>query len=824
MAKKSKSTPSSQPKKQTFNPETSQLFTPVVFLLIFLSLMVLFSDFVFSDKMLHGSDMLQAGIFFRSFLVDYVSQYGSVPQWNPYIFGGMPYVEAFHGDIFYPLSAIKFFGSIYRMLGWVMLLHIFLAGIFMYLTARQFKLSKVASLLAGISYMFASYLISLVAPGHDGKIFVTTLFPLTILFVDRGFEPSKFMTQFFNFSMLGLVIGLIILSPHPQMSYYSLWAIAFYAAFKIIYKLIKDKSIKTVILPGSLTAYAVVVGLLLSAIQFYPGYSYTTEFSPRSDSKKGWEWATSWSMHEEEAFSLLIPEFSGVRAADKDYGQSTFYWGKNYFKDNSESVRVVALFIALFGLFFYRRKEAYFFTGLALFAFVYALGGTTPIFKLFFYLIPKVQSLRAPSMIMFLFSFSIALLAGMGLQAIIDKGRAFKAKDLKKFNYILFGFPLFMLLLALLFSVAGRGMLDLWSSLFYGEASTQIVQQNITKLDVGYMNLPAITTGAWLSFVFTALAALFIWLYQTGRAQLTILLFVLLLPLVNGVRFNNRFIEADDINQYFSENPIIQYLKNIPGQFRVMNLVTRMIPEDLLPYHKIEVVTGYHGNQLKWYDELLGGQSAPNQLKAGLMNVANAEYLLLPAGQTFPPNYFGSEPVTNVAKFGQIEIYKNQNALPRLFISDQYKVYDDASKIFTDVLSNPADLKDVVYLEEKPQLPIVPDSVSTDSVWVVDYLNDSILINTEISSNKLLVLTDNYYESWHVYVDGLPGRVLRAYGTFRAVELPSGTKEVLFKYKSEKYQRGRTITLATTFYLVIVLGLYLGFGRKKDEIIEDELA
>jgi len=161
--KKTSSKPTPRSKKGLpFDPEASPLFTPIAFVIIFLALLVLFNDFIFSNKMLYGSDMIQAGVFFRSFLVDYVKEHGAVPQWNPYIFCGMPYVEAFHGDIFYPLSILKFFGSIYRMLGINLFLHIFLAGIFMYLAARQFKLSKIASLMSGVCYMFAPYLISLV--------------------------------------------------------------------------------------------------------------------------------------------------------------------------------------------------------------------------------------------------------------------------------------------------------------------------------------------------------------------------------------------------------------------------------------------------------------------------------------------------------------------------------------------------------------------------------------------------------------------------------------------------------------------------------------
>ncbi|MEW5995937.1 MAG: hypothetical protein AB1744_16295, partial [Candidatus Zixiibacteriota bacterium] len=177
MAKKrKKAAPAPRPKRTrpAFDPEKAPWFTPVAFVVLFLALVILFSDFLFSDKMIYGSDMIQAGIFFRSLLVDYVSEHGAVPQWNPYIFCGMPYVDAFHGDIFYPLSSLKFFGNIFRTLGYNLFLHIFLSGIFMYFAARQFKLSKAASLMSAACYMFAPYLVSFVAPGHDGKIFVTS--------------------------------------------------------------------------------------------------------------------------------------------------------------------------------------------------------------------------------------------------------------------------------------------------------------------------------------------------------------------------------------------------------------------------------------------------------------------------------------------------------------------------------------------------------------------------------------------------------------------------------------------------------------------------
>jgi uncharacterized membrane protein YfhO len=77
----------------------------------------------------------------------------------------------------------------------------------------------------------------------------------------------------------------------------------------------------------------------------------------------------------------------------------------------------------------------------------------------------------------------------------------------------------------------------------------------------------------------------------------------------------------------------------------------------------------------------------------------------------------------------------------------------------------------------------------------------------------LLVLTDNYYDAWHVYVDGAPTELLRAYGSFRAVAVGAGTEKVLFKYDSERYRLGRLVTWLTSLYLLVILGFYFVRSR-----------
>ena len=810
---------SGRSRKASLNWENSRWFVPAVFAVLFLAMVFLFSDFIFSDQMLFGSDILQASLMFRIYQTTYMAAHGgAIPQWMPHQFGGMPFVEAFHSDIFYPPTLLLKYLRVWfddkiepidiaRDVGWMLFLHIYLSGLFMYRAARQFKLGRIPALVAGASYMFAGYLVSLVAPGHDGKIYVTSLFPALMFFLDRSFDKERLFGRIKYFSLTGLAVGFILLTPHPQMSYFSLWALSFFAAFRLILIWVHRKSIVPALVPGVFVVYAVVVGVALSAIQMYPGIPYTQEYSPRADTKKGWDWATSWSMHQEEAASLVIPEFCGTSTEKAQ----TYYWGKNFFKDNSEWVGTVSLFLALIGLFFYRhRKEAWFFGGLALFAILYGLGGTTPFFWIVFTLVPKVNSMRAPAMIMFLASFSVSMLAGMGAQTLLDSRDEGKKALSRNFSYVLFGFPAFLLVLAAGFSLAGKGMINLWCSLFYSEASTEMVQKGVSKLDVASMNLPAIQSGAWLAFFFVGIAALVVWLSRKGKVGSVLMLALIALPVVDGIRFDRRFVSAvpdSRFNDQYGETALTRYLSGQKEKFRVMNVVA---PKDAsLPVHGIDVTVGYHGNQLRWYDDLLGGPnlSQIQQFNPRLLNLTGTKYLINPTSGAFPVDHFGPLPLTQVAVYGNTKLLRNDNAFPRVYPADQYRVISERSMMVSEVLDGTTDLRKVVLLEEEPTIPIAADTMSTDTAWIIDYQPETVRIGVSASHNSLLVLTDAWFNSWQVTVDGNPVKCLRAYGAFRAVVIPAGSREVVFTYHSDRYVVGKVITWLTLFFVLSIISV-----------------
>lgn len=298
----------------------SKSFFIIYILVILLALIWLFRKFIFSDCMLISHDIIGFGVFYRKFLWDSFLEYGSIPGWNPYICCGLPFVDAIHGGIFYPLSILDFAGNMFRAIGYNFIFHYFLSGIFMYMTARQLGLSKLPASFAGISYMFSPCLISWVAPGHDGKIYAATFFPLLIYFLDRIFTKQGLL----NIALFGLVYGIIILTPHLQMAYYISLVIALYSLYKLFSLYKQAGNFKQIITKATFVTIGVFLGLSISSIQLLPSSNYLLKYSPRSTIQKGYGFASNYSLREEEALSQLVPEFSGANLKNGEM----LYWGK----------------------------------------------------------------------------------------------------------------------------------------------------------------------------------------------------------------------------------------------------------------------------------------------------------------------------------------------------------------------------------------------------------------------------------------------------------------------------------------------------------------
>src|ERR1700716_3146299 len=98
------------------------------------------------------SDQYIAGYAFREFGASILRATGHFPLWNPYLFGGMPYIAAMHGDIFYPTFLLRMILPTDVAMTWGFIIHIFLAGLFTFGFLRALGYSFYGSLIGGFAY------------------------------------------------------------------------------------------------------------------------------------------------------------------------------------------------------------------------------------------------------------------------------------------------------------------------------------------------------------------------------------------------------------------------------------------------------------------------------------------------------------------------------------------------------------------------------------------------------------------------------------------------------------------------------------------------
>ena len=152
----------------------------------------------------------------------------------------------------------------------------------------------------------------------------------------------------------------------------------------------------------------------MGAIQYLPVREYVP-WSPRALGK-GWAEATSYSMPPEEMVNFWMPHFSGI--LDR-------YWGDNLIHLHSEYLGVAVILLA--ALAFARgrlpvsRKLVWFFTGVTIIALLWALGGNTPFYRIVYALVPGTKFFRAPSTMLYVVSFGVAVLAAFGAERAVNR-------------------------------------------------------------------------------------------------------------------------------------------------------------------------------------------------------------------------------------------------------------------------------------------------------------------------------------------------------------------------------------------------------------------
>ena len=739
-----------------------------------------------AGRWLLGDDQYVAGYGFRLFGAEMFRSTGRIPEWNPYLFGGLPYIAAQHGDIFYPTAWLRWVLPIETAMNLGFFAHIVLAGLCMYALLRALRASWTGALVGGLAYELTGIVASLVRPGHDGKLYVSALAPLVLLALLKAVRDRRP----WGHGLLALTVGLCMLSPHYQMTYYLLVAGALWTLFLVFFDPERPAGLRW---PRELALAigAVALGLAIAAIQVLPFLQYIP-YSPRGAGgpSGGWDYATLFSMPPEELVTTVLPQFNGVLEG---------YWGRNFFKLHTEYLGAVVVALAALGLGDRPRRRTVQALGViaGLFLLV-AFGGHTPFYHLWYDVMPMMKKVRAPGMAFFLVALPVAAFAGFGTDRLL-RGEV-RRRALMVPLAVLGG-------LALLGVV---GVLQAVATVLAGAEQAARVAANAPALRGGSLRLLAVVLvgGAGL------------WAIWVGRARGRMAALLLAVVVVGDLWSIDRefFSFRGRAAELYRDDAVTSRLRKEQKPFRVLDV--GVYQGSYLMAHNIMTMLGYHGQEIRFYDELLGGKGqwryagSPN-----LLDLLAVRYLLLPEPQSVPGFHQVLGPVTTTP--GSPAVLLERDTLP-----PYVRVVPGAAKLPEDqvaptVIDPRFPYSAIALYPDSAGLtptPIrggqVPEPVAvrpTLTRWAPGQMR--ITLEGAAPRPAYLVIAENWYPDWHAAVDGKPVAVRRADHTLLSVELPPGAREVTLRFASASYARGKLVTLAAVLIALSLLAAPLWPGR-----------
>lgn len=112
---------------------------------------------------------------------------GHLALWNPHYYSGTPFFGGFQSALLYPLNVLFLVLPLGAAINWSIALHVWLAGTFTYLWARNRGLHPLAAFLSASMFMFAGPYFLHIFAGHLPNLCTMVWAPLLFLAIDKVF-------------------------------------------------------------------------------------------------------------------------------------------------------------------------------------------------------------------------------------------------------------------------------------------------------------------------------------------------------------------------------------------------------------------------------------------------------------------------------------------------------------------------------------------------------------------------------------------------------------------------------------------------------------
>jgi len=761
---------------------------------------------------------------------------GRFPLWNTTLFCGLPMFASLQYALFvYPLwYPIKFLSYIFGSGDWrIWLFHFLLAALFAYLLARHYGCRRITAWLAGVAYGFSPQLIVLADVGHGSKLMGMTFLPLIWLMIDRlRLRPSVGRA-----AALGAVFAVEVLALHPEVAAYGALLMAVY----LIYYGIRAALNRELGGWGRLALFwggAMCLVLALSAVLWVSVLDYA-RFSIRGAGEAGvagggvaWDYATGWSFHPLESITFLFPRFLG-------FGGQT-YWGTvgtpqgQPFTHNPMYFGCGVLLLVVLAVVTLPRSKWGFPVVLGLTALALSFGKYLPIlYGPLYHILPLFNKFRAPVMGQVLLLLPAALLAGVGLDELIQRVQRGKNSDrLRRVLWWIAGVAALLAVVALV----GEG---LFRGIYRGFAD--IIRPGTDSRLLGAaeaMARPDVARVLGLMALMCGLTALALGRKVTWQVLAGLFILVLLVDLWPVNRRLVNFTPRSHQEALFRPEGVVRKLMQDPDKFRIHPLVQGVRPLDSRymnsnwwSYFGLESTGGYFGAKPAAYQRLMTASDLEGwgalYSHPELLDALNVRYVItsVPIDRLFSelerqgwgrPARPASDFTPVLTTRGGAYVYRNPGELPRTRLVGEFRVVPDFEATVAEMVGGDWDPVRMVLLDREP--PVRPGPAGgVAETQIIEYRPERVKVKVTTSQSRLLVLADGYYPSgWRATLDGQPTEILRADGVLRAVAVPAGEHMVEFRFHPKWFYAGLWVSVGAA---LMALGLWVwtfvtGKGKK----------
>jgi hypothetical protein len=741
-------------------------------------------------------------------IIEYNKTHSDKALWQPNMFGGMPsYLISLP-------NAYPFVENVTKLVDFVMNWRIFLlfiGGLGVFILLRFMGMDAFTSFFGAIAFVFSSHWTGLLDIGHNTKYRAIMWIPWVVWGI-------MYLKEKRNLLGIGLSSAFLIAQlreNHPQISYYLYIFIGMYWVYCLIENF-KSKEWSgfaafTVMLAASFVFMALaVMNPYLSTWE----YGHYTIRGGETGLDKAY--AQGWSFHPLEIITFVIPDFFG--------GINQTYWGWMEFTQIYNYMGILVLALAIFALGGKRKRLAWFLWISSAIFLVMSFGRHfNALSDLLLRYLPYFNKFRVPSMLLTIPQFLFAVLAALGLSAIIEK---YKADD-KAYTKKVQTWLIVIAVLFVLFLAAGKGIFKGLPFTTEGEMA-QLRQNNaLSQLpQIKEMRLNMLWKSGALSLLFLTLGMGSILLFlRRNMVKTVFLILILLLVFVDLWIYTGKSLKSIEPARFrddnFAKRDFDEYLHSDTDTYRIFPINNNMTGMQRMAaywaFHH-QTIQGYHGAKLKRYQEILenciDAELRQQRINWNVINMLNTKYIVF--SDTLP--FMNLQPVFT-SNQAEVVVHKNWTALPRAWFVDSLQVMTEPKAIWEQLNSDAFNPAATAIVEEEIAGTEKPE-VKNASLTAFGMHNISFEVETDRQS--FLTVSEVYYPAgWKAYIDGKETEIYPVNYILRGVVVPAGKHTLEMKFEPQSYKLSLVLSLIGLLVsaLSLVGGLLLWFRKRKGKAI-----